>query len=179
MLKAAKTEDEKDLIHFLIKTGFRDDEVAYAQYGDINFKHGTINVSAKPEYNWTPKDNEPRDEPVTLESRFIERMKARRARYNAKNSDLIFPSNAGKPNMHLIRVIQYVAKRAGIDVRIGLHKFRKTFGTMVAHKYGLEQARIWLGHDDIATTQAYIASDEMTTEQSREAIDEMFSAVGD
>src|SRR5260370_5514251 len=75
MLKAAKTEDEKDLIHFLIKTGFRDDEVAYAQYGDINFKHGTINVSAKPEYNWTPKDNEPRDEPVTLESRFIERRK--------------------------------------------------------------------------------------------------------
>jgi integrase len=41
-------EDDKDLVHFLLKTGFRDDEIAHAQYSDINFKNGTVNVTSKP-----------------------------------------------------------------------------------------------------------------------------------
>jgi integrase/recombinase XerD len=178
MMKAAETEDERDLLSFLLKTGFRDDEVAHAQYKDIDFKKGTINVYYKPEFDWTPKDNEPRKEDIVLESRLVVRMKVRMRRYGAKSTDLIFPSSAGKPNQHLIRIVQRVAKRAKVEGRIGLHKFRKTFGTIVAKEKGLEQARIWLGHDDVATTQAYLASDEMTTEQSRKAVDSMFSDFG-
>ena len=179
MMKAAETEDEKDLLSFLLKTGFRDDEVAHAQYKDIDFKKATINVHYKPEFNWTPKDNEPRKQDIVLESRLVERMKARMKRYEAKPADLIFPNSAGKPNQHLIRIVQRVAKKAKVEGRIGLHKFRKTFGTIVAKEMGLEQARIWLGHDDVATTQAYLASDEMTTEQSRKATNSMFSGFGD
>jgi integrase len=179
MMKGAETEDEKDLLSFLLKTGFRDDEVAHAQYKDIDFKKATINVHYKPEFNWTPKDNEPRKEDIVLESRLVERMKARMKRYRAQPADLIFPNSVGKPNEHLIRIVQRVAKRAKITVRIGLHKFRKTFGTIVAKEMGLEQARIWLGHDDVQTTQSYLAPDEMTTEQSRKAVGSMFSNFGD
>jgi len=179
MMKAARTEDEKDLLSFLLKTGFRDDEVAHAQYKDIDFRKATINVHYKPEFDWTPKDNEPRKEDIVLESRLVERMRARMARYGAKLADLIFPNKKGTPNQHLIRVVQRVAKRAKVEGRIGLHKFRKTFGTIVAKEKGLEQARIWLGHDDVATTQAYLASDEMTSEQSRKAVDSMFADFGD
>jgi integrase len=179
MMKSAETEDEKDLLSFLLKTGFRDDEVAHAQYKDIDFKKATINVHYKPEFNWTPKDNEPRKEDIVLESRLVERMNARMKRYRAQPADLIFPNSVGKPNEHLIRIVQRVAKRAKITGRIGLHKFRKTFGTIVAKELGLEQARIWLGHDDVQTTQSYLASDEMTTEQSRKAVGSMFSNFGD
>jgi len=179
MMKAATTEDEKDLLSFLLKTGFRDDEVAHAQYKDIDFRKAAINVHYKPEFNWTPKDNEPRKEDIVLESRLVDRMKARMRRYNAKPADLIFPSSAGKPNQHLVRIVQRVAKRAKIEGTIGLHKFRKTFGTLVAKQMGLEQARIWLGHDDVQTTQSYLASDEMTPEQSRKAVGSMFSGFGD
>jgi integrase/recombinase XerD len=179
MMKAAKTEDEKDLLNFLLKTGFRDDEVAHAQYKDIDFKKATINVHYKPEFNWTPKDNEPRKEDIVLESRLVDRMKARMRRYNSKPADLIFPNSAGKPNQHLVRIVQQVAKRAKIEGTIGLHKFRKTFGTLVAKQMGLEQARIWLGHDDVQTTQSYLASDEMTPEQSRKAVTSLFSGFGD
>jgi integrase len=179
MMKAAKTEDEKDLLNFLLKTGFRDDEVAHAQYKDIDFKRATINVHYKPEYDWTPKDNEPRKEDIVLEARLIERMKARMKRLSAKPGELIFPNGSGRPNQHLIRIVQRVAKRAKIQGRIGLHKFRKTFGTIVANRMGLEQARVWLGHDDVATTQAYLASDELTSEQSRKAVGSMFADFGD
>ena len=81
--------------------------------------------------------------------------------------------------MHLIRIIQRVALRAGIkDKQITLHAFRRTFGSIVAKSYGLEQARIWLGHSDIETTQRYIAAEEMTTAQSRQKVNEMFAGAG-
>jgi integrase len=175
------TEQEKDLIHFFLNSGFRDEETAFSKYGDIDFAKGSINVHAKPEFGWTPKDGEARTQDIVLQDRFLERMKNRMERTNRKPSDLIFPQvRKEKPDMHLIKIVQRVAKRAGItDKRITLHSFRRTFGSIVAKEYGIEQARIWLGHSDIETTQHYLAADEMTTEQSRRKVTEMFSGVGD
>jgi len=175
-------EDERDLVHFLLNTGFRDEEVAHADYSWINFQKGTINVYAQPKYNWTPKDNESRSQDIDLSDKFLQRMKARMERNKAKNSDLIFPNTLGKPylNEGLLNVIRRLIKRAELEDRASLHMFRKTFGTMVANKRGLEQARIWLGHEDVQTTQAYLAADEWTSpEESRAQQQEIFSAVGD
>jgi len=171
-------EDEKDLIQFFLSTGFRDEEAAYCKYSDFNFHDGSINAHDKPEFDWSVKDHEQRSQDIVLRSKFLKRMRARRTRHKAADG-LIFPNAAGKPNMHLIRIVQRVAKRAGITERIGLHKFRRSFGTMVAKHYGLQQARIWLGHSDISTTQKYLAAEELTTEQSRKAVNAMFSGVGD
>ena len=172
--------NEKDLILFFLNTGFRDEETAFAKYTDFDFDQGSINVHAKPEYNWIPKDSEFREQDIVLHPKFLERMKARKERLGHKDSDLIFPTGLGTPCMHSIKTIQRVAKRAGITgKRITQHAFRRTFGTIVAKEYGLDQARIWLGHSDIQTTQAYIASDEMTSEQSREKVVNMFAGVVD
>jgi integrase len=177
MLEVAD-DNQKDLIHFLLETGFRDEETAYAKWTDIDFEQHSINVHPKPEYGWSPKDGEAREEDIVLQDRFIKRMKARQKRQ--VGSTLIFPTETNKPNMHLIKIVQRVAKKAGItDKRITLHAFRRTFGTMVAKEYGIEQARIWLGHSDIETTQRYMAADEMTTEHSRKMVKKMFAGVGD
>jgi integrase len=178
---AVATENEKDLIQFFLNTGFRDEETAFCKYGDIDFATGSINVHSKPEFGWSPKDNEAREQDIVLQDRFVERMKARKERTNRKDSDLIFPQEREeKPDMHLIRFVQRVAKRAGItDKPITLHSFRRTFGSIVQKEYGLEQARIWLGHSDIETTQRYIASEEFTTEVSRQKVTEMFAGIKD
>lgn len=175
-------QDERDLIHFLLNTGFRDEEIAHAQYGDINFKKGSINVYPKPEYKWSPKDNESREQDIDLSPSFLKKMKARKERYDAKNTDLIFPNALGKPylNEGLLNVIRRLTEEAGLEDKASLHQFRRTFGTMIANSRGLEQARIWLGHDDIATTQAYLAADEWTSaEDSRAKQQAIFEAVGD
>jgi len=178
---AAAIEEEKDLIHFFLNTGSRDEEAAFSKYSDIDFEVGSINAHAKPEYNWIPKDSEARVQDIVLQPKFIQRMKDRMKRTNRKPSDLIFPQETQeKPNMHLIKIVKRVAERAGIVGKpITLHAFRRTFGSMVAKQYGLEQARIWLGHSDIETTQRYIAADEFSTEESREKVAEMFSGVCD
>jgi integrase len=178
---AVASEQEKDLIHFFLNTGFRDEEVAFSKYSDIDFEQGSINAHAKPEYNWTPKDSEFREQDIVLQPKFVERMKARMERTNRKSSDLIFPQKAQeKPDMNLIKIVKRVADRAGIVGKpITLHGFRRTFGSIVQKQYGLEQARIWLGHSDIETTQRYIAAEEFTTEQSRQKATEMFAGIQD
>lgn len=179
MLQAARTEDEKDLVHFLLNTGFRDEEVAHAQYKDIDFKRGTINVYPKPEFNWTPKNNKSRERDIDLAPKFMKRMKERKERKNGKSSDLIFPTENKKVNQKLIRILQRLIQRSGLEEKASLHQFRKTFVTMVADKRGLEQARIWAGHEDVATTQKYLAADALSPHESRAVMEEIFSAVGD
>lgn len=175
-------EDEKDLVHFLLNTGFRDEEVAHAQYGDFNWTKGSINVYPKPEYNWTPKDNESREQDIDLSPKFLTRMQKRMKRYNAKSTDLIFPNTKGKPflNEGLLNVIRRLVKHAGLEDKAGLHLFRKTFGTMVADSRGLEQARLWLGHNDVQTTQDYLAADTWdSNEDSQKKQQRIFEVVGD
>jgi integrase len=175
-------QDERDLVHFLLNTGFRDEEVAHAQYGDINFKKGSINVYPKPEYNWSPKDNESREQDIDLSPSFLKKMKARMEKYNGKKTDLIFPNTLGKPylNEGLLNVIRRLVKEAGLEEKASLHLFRKTFGTLIANSRGLEQARIWLGHDDVQTTQAYLAADEwVSADDSRAKQQAIFEAIGD
>ena len=179
MLKVAETEDQKDLVHFLLNTGFRDEEVAHAHYEDIDFRRGTINVYPKPEYDWTPKNNKSREQDIDLTPTFLKRMKSRKERCEAKPSDLIFPTHNNKINQKLIRVLQRLIRRAGLEEKASLHQFRKTFVTMIADKRGLEQARIWAGHEDVETTQKYLAADAMTSQESKAVMEEIFSAVGD
>ena len=180
-------EDDKDLVHFLLKTGFRDDEIAHAQYSDINFKNGTVNVTAKPKgtfpgqpgLSWTPKNNSAREKDIVIDDALLKRLQKRKDRYQTKSNGLIFPNSVGKPNNHLIRVIQRLAKEAGVEGRIGLHKFRKTFATLIAKEEGIEAARVLLGHEDIVTTQRYLAADEIAPEQDRKVVKKRYEAFGD
>src|SRR6516162_5533652 len=173
-------EDDKDLVHFLLKTGWRDDEIAHAQYSDINWCNSTVNVTAKPKGTFPgPKNSSARERDIVIDDALLKRLKVRQGRYAAKSNSLIFPSKAGKPNAHLIRVIQRLAKEAGVEGKIGLHKFRKTFATMVAREEGIEQARILLGHEDIETTQRYLAADEAAPEQDKATVRKRFKDFGD
>ena len=175
-LLAVADRDETDLILFFLYTGFRDEEAAFCKYSDFNWRSGAINVHDKPEYGWTAKDREPRPIDIPLPPDFVKRMEARRARN--KGSDLVFPNSRGGPNSHLIRILRRVAERAGVEGRVTLHKFRRTFGTLYAKKFGLQTAKQLLGHDDIKTTALYLAAEEMDTRAAKAAVTEMFSPVG-
>src|SRR5260370_1445158 len=83
-------------------------------------------------------------------------------------------------NEGLLNVIRRLSEEAGLEDEASLHQFRKTFGTMVANARGIEQARIWLGHEDVETTQAYLAADEwVSAEDSGKKQQAIFEAIGD
>lgn len=178
LLLSKASREQKDLIHFLLNTGFRDEEVAYSTWASLDLKAGSANVLPNDKYGWTPKDGESREQDIVLSDEFVAIMKARKERMKAKDSDLIFPTQTGKPNNHLIKIVRRAAVKVGFEGKVSLHAFRRTFGTTVAKHYNIEQARIWLGHSDIETTQRYLAADELTTEQSKKIASKMFP-VGD
>lgn len=167
--------DETDLIQFFLFTGFRDEEVAYMEWSDIDFENRTINIHAKPQtatrpWTWKPKDGESREVDIPLSKEFVQRLKARQKRHAAAKCNLIFPSGVCKPDNNLLRRVQDVAERANYTQPVGLHKFRKTFGSYIAETYGIEMARLCLGHADIETTQRYLAADSDDQKQLRDTI---------
>jgi integrase len=167
------TIDEMDLILFFLYTGFRDDEAAHTYYSDVDFQHGTINISNKPELGFTIKNRKQRKSDITLPADFLQRLKERRERN--PEGYLIFPNGKGTPDNCLLARVRSAAERAGYKKHFGLHKFRKTFGTLYGERFGIVNAQHLLGHADIRTTQRYLAK----TKIARTAVEELFSNVGD
>ena len=164
------TTDEKDLILFLVCTGFRDDEVAHAVYSDVNFKTREIKVGPKPEIGFTTKNGKERS--VRVPADLTERLLERRKR-NAEDI-LIFPNSKGGPDTALLVRVRNAAKRAEYKGKVTLHRFRKTFGTRYGEKHGIVNAQNLLGHASIRTTQKYLAE----TKIPATAVEELFSDVG-
>jgi integrase len=172
LLLSKATDDERALIQFLLFTGFRDNEAAHTFYSDIDFKRGTINVSNKPELGFTIKNRKQRKSDITLPSEFVKLMRERQGKQNAET--LIFPNSDGRPDSALLARVRKAADRAEYTKDFGLHKFRKTFGTMYGERFGIVNAQHLLGHADIRTTQKYLAQ----TRIAKSDVENLFAEVG-
>ena len=153
--------DEADLIHFFLRTGVRDEEAAFMEWRDIDWKRQQVIVQEKPGI-WKPKDKEQRDIPVE-DGVLLKRLEARKKRQTPK-SHLIFPNTKGQPDMHLIRQLHKVvtkveAKGGEIEGLPTLHRFRRTYASMMISHSDLQTVSGLLGHANIETTALYLAKD--------------------
>jgi integrase len=156
-------ENEADLIHFFLRTGCRDEEAAYMEWKDIDWKRQQVLVREKPGV-WKPKDKEQRDLPVE-DGVLLKRLEARKVRQEPK-SHLIFPNTLGRPDMHLIRQLHKVVARAqekGLEIEgvPTLHRFRRTYASAMISHSDLQTVSALLGHADIETTALYLAKDDV------------------
>ena len=144
-LFAAASAEDRLLFQFFLGTGFREQEVMYTTWANVNFRDKVISVRSKPEFAFRVKDREERSVPVP-DALVDELFRLRRSSTGA----LVFPTAAGKPDGHMLRRLQRLAFRAGLNcgecvTRSGkdcsehpvcsvwsLHKFRRTFATMHA-----------------------------------------------
>ena len=155
-------EDEADLIHTFLRTGCRDEEVVYLHWPDINFKLQEVKISDKPKYGWKVKDRESRIIPVE-DGVLLKRLAARKVRQKPE-SHLVFPNTLGGPDQHLIRRLRKVAERAEtkgfkFEGEINLHRFRRTYASMMIADSDLQTVSELLGHEDVETTARYLAPD--------------------
>lgn len=154
-------DDEADLIHTFLRTGCRDEEIVYLHWTDINFKKNQITISEKPKYGWKVKDRESRVIPVeddVLMNRLIERKKR-------TDGDLVFPNTLGQPDQHLIRRLRKVAQKAtangfAFDGEVTLHRFRRTYASMMIGHCDIQTVSKLLGHEEIETTMSYLSPDQ-------------------
>jgi len=92
---------------------------------------------------------------VEISERLAEAIRARRKRSNSKR---LFVNRNGKPDKHLLRKLQNIAKKAGAKFHTELHKLRKT-GASRRYLAGvpLPTLMLELGHESLAVTQDYLA----------------------
>jgi integrase len=177
---AACAPDEFLLFQFFLGTGFRDQEVRYAEYRDIDYEAGIIRVLEKKHWNFKPKGKEIRDVPLTdtLLALLSERAKTAKGK-------LIFPSPThskapkahpgGMPNDKFLIACKEIALQAGLNCgdcvnskgeicaaepcchNWTLHKFRHSFGTFhLRDGVDIETVATWMGHKDINTVRDYL-----------------------
>ncbi len=167
-LFAAATPEEWLLFQFFLCSGCREQEVMNAEYNDLDFVDGLFTVREKPD--WKPKDYEERE--IPLPDFLLAALKERMLTTKGK---LIFPTSEGKKDGHMLRKLQYLAKRAGLVGEFGLHKFRKTYATL-QHRAGVDARtiQIRLGHSDLATTLAYLEGEDARSVESKKQANETF-----
>jgi integrase/recombinase XerD len=188
---AAANREERMLFEFFLATGFREQEVMYSTWGNVDFTSKVISVRSKPGMGFRIKDKEERSVPVP--DTLIASLTARK---RESTSMLVFPGTNDKPNGHFLQLLQHLAFRAGLNCgecvtkkgqrcsnrpvcsEWGLHKFRKTFATMHSDA-GVSAPTIqrWLGHSDLATTLRYLAIADLRSERTRNQVNSTFAAL--
>ena len=172
MFRAA-TDDEATLLKFVLGSGFRDQEIRYVEWKDIDFRNQDVRLKAKPHWRFTPKNWEERV--VPLPSGLIERLRKRKEARKATPNQLVFPNGRGKPDSEMDMVVKRVAERAGLNcnqcvtehnnkcvegpycMNFFLHKFRHTFATNhLRDGVDIRTVQSWLGHRDIKSTMVYL-----------------------
>ena len=150
---AACFDSERVLFSTFLLTGFREQEVMYLFWGDVNLQLRTVRVTAKPELGFYPKRWEERQVPAPAE--LIAELQKHTRR---PNSQFVFPSPAGNREQHMLDRCKAVAKRAGLDpAKFDLKTFRSTYATrMLRHGFDVRTVQHWMGHKSLETTMRYL-----------------------
>lgn len=168
LYSAAKDDEESFMVDYFLKTGVRDGEAAHAEYSDV--KGGFLNIVDKPHLDWHPKHWHIRRIPIPLN---LIAAIANRQRQQP-GCKLIFPNKAGKPDQHLLRFVQRVAKRAGVTFHADLHTFRRTYATLFSGTAKIQTIQYLLGHKDIKTTMRYLGIPDLNSPETRTAVETTF-----
>jgi integrase/recombinase XerD len=150
----ACSDAERALFATFLLSGFREQEVMYLNWSDVNFELRTVRVTAKPNLGFYPKRWEDREVPVPVE--LLEEL---RKLTHQPNCQFVFPSSTGNREQHMLDHCKAIAMRAGLDpTRFDLKTFRSTYATgMLRRGFDVRTVQHWMGHKSLETTMRYLA----------------------
>jgi integrase len=146
-------DTERALFSTFLLTGFREQEVMYLFWSDVNPQLRTIRVTAKPDLGFYPKRWEERQIPAPAE------LLGELAKHTRRpKSPFVFPSPTGNREQHMLDHCKAVAKRAGLDpTKFDLKTFRSTYATrMLRQVFDVRTVQRWMGHKSLETTMRYL-----------------------
>ncbi len=165
---------ERTLYTTYLLTGFREKEMRYLTWRDIDFQNQAIRVTAKPQYGFKPKNKEEREVPVP--QALLDLLVNHRQQLAPHANGLVFPTSKHEPDKKHENKLKKIAFRAGLNCgnclaahhnrcadgaycrQWFLHKFRHTFATrnLQDHVCDIRTLQLWLGHSDLASTMVYL-----------------------
>ena len=150
----ACSDTERALFATFLLTGFREQEVMFLRWNDVNFGLRTVRVTAKPDLGFYPKCWEDREVPAPVE--LLEELRKHTRRPNCQ---FVFPSPTGNREQHMLDRCKSVATRAELNPReFDLKTFRSTYATgMLRRGFDVRTVQHWMGHKSLETTMRYLA----------------------
>jgi len=151
---AVCSDQERALFATFLLTGFREQEVMFLYWSDVNFELRTVRATAKPELGFYPKRWEDREVPAPAEL-----MEELRKHTHRQNCQLVFPSPTGNREQHMLDHCKSIATRAKLDANeFDLKTFRSTYATgMLRRGFDVRTVQHWMGHKSLETTMRYLA----------------------
>ena len=150
---AAMDEEEKLLYGLFLNSGVRDAEMQNTEYADFNWEKCMLHVQPKLWRHFRLKGKK--------------KKKSAKER-NAQPHDLVFPNGTGKPDGHFLRKLKAIAEKAGVE-GAELHRYRKTYAdTLHEEGVSVNTIRIWLGHESLDVTLAYLKGKDAESEEAQE-----------
>jgi integrase len=169
----ASDSEERILLKSFLYSGLRSGEMAHLTYGDVDFKSSLWTVQAKA--GWTTKTEESKRQ-VPVPPDHTEKIRQRMLRLKRQPSDFVFPAERGGADLHMLRIVKRVAKRAKIAGRIDDHKFRSTCATRwLSEGWTVEDVRTWLGHSNLNTVQRYLKAVNLRSVETQKKITNTFA----
>lgn len=176
------TPDELVQFKFFLGTGGREQEVQYASWPDINLTTGEYTVRAKEDVGFTVKNHLSRT--IVFDDSLVALLRDYKRR--APHSRWLFVGKRDKqPQGHMLRMLKEIALRAKLNcghcktkikgkpvscatdpvcTHFKLHRFRKTCATRwQADDVKVNDIRVLLGHESLATTQKYLGLSDKKT----------------
>jgi integrase len=148
---------ERALFSTFLFTGFREQEVMYLFWKDLNPKLRTVRVLSKPALKFFPKRWEEREVPVPVElAELLERHPV------SIDSPFVFPSPTGNREQNFLRPCKLVAERAGLDPKNSIKTFRSTYATS-SGGFDVRTVRHWMGHKSLKQPYVICARTGCTT----------------
>lgn len=150
---AACDDFHRAMYSTFLMTGFREQEVMYLFWSDINLSLRTARVTSKPDLGFTPKRCEEREVPITAQLVELLRNHPKRP-----GCSFVFPSPAGNREQHMLDHCKAIAATAGLDAaKFDLKTFRSTYATrMLRSGFDVRTVQHWMGHKSLETTMRYL-----------------------
>lgn len=154
--RACRNSRETALVHFLLTTGCRVDEVHNMDIDAVNFKDLEVKVLGK--------GNKERIVYLTpVSAMLLQKYLAERM----DDSDALFVSQKGRLTTGGIRwILKELEDRSGVP-NVHPHRFRRTLATMLIDRgMSIQDVAKILGHSNINTTLTYVYSDKINVKHS-------------
>lgn len=150
---AACDDFHRAMYSTFLMTGFREQEVMYLFWSDVNMDLRTARVTSKPDLSFTPKRCEEREVPITAQLVDLLRNHPKRP-----GCTFVFPSPAGNREQHMLDHCKAIAATAGLDAaKFDLKTFRSTYATrMLRSGFDVRTVQHWMGHKSLETTMRYL-----------------------
>ena len=186
-LFAGSTEDERVLWEFFLETGFREQEVMYTTWSDLELPEGRTGLARVREkivttplgrkHDFQTKNRKGRVVPLSgvLVGRLL---KYKERHKDGGRGPLVFGLPNGEPDGHMLRKLKECAFRLKLNCgdcvnertqntctqgawcsHWQLHAFRRTIASAWHHSenMALDKVRALLGHSNLETTRHYLA----------------------